>query len=119
MKGGLESSSLRVSVFREISASRQRGCGEGIDCGCVERFLPNWVIKVKRDDRELLLVVHVRGLITGKTRETFVSPEESDHRTLTEQNQMQLLLPLCNSVVLKLLESLGVIWKLVNKAVSS
>ena len=64
--GGLESSSLRVSVFREISASGQRGCGEGIDCGCVERFLPNWVIKVKRDDRELPLVIHVRGRITGK-----------------------------------------------------
>lgn len=64
--GGLESSSLRASVFREISVSRQRGHGEGIDCGCVERFLPNWVIKVKRDDRELLLIVHVRGRITGK-----------------------------------------------------
>ena len=66
VKGGLESRSLRANIFREISVSRQRGCDEGIDCGYMERFLPNWVIKVKRDDRELLLIVHVRGRITGK-----------------------------------------------------
>lgn len=44
----------------EISVSRQRGHGEGIDCGWGE-VPPNWVIKVKRDDRELLLIIHVRG----------------------------------------------------------
>lgn len=63
----------------------------------MERFLPNWVIKVKRDDRELLLIVHVRGgRITGKPGDLCFPQKESDHRTLTEQNQMQLLLPLYN-----------------------
>ena len=52
----------------------------------MERFLPNWVINMKRDYRELLLIANVRGHITGKTRETFVTLKEFDHRTLTEQN---------------------------------
>jgi len=86
VKGGLESRSLRANIFREISVSRQRGCDEGIDCGYMERFLPNWVINMKRDYRELLLIANVRGHITGKTRETFVTLKEFDHRTLTEQN---------------------------------
>ena len=51
VKGGLESRSLRVNIFREISVSRQRGCDEGIDCVYMDRFLPNWVINMKRDYR--------------------------------------------------------------------
>ena len=83
MKGGLECRSLRANIFREISLSRQRGCDEGTDCGYMERF-PPWVKNMKRDYRELLLIVNVRGHMTGKTRDTFVTLKEFDQRTLSK-----------------------------------
>ena len=37
-KGEPTSRRLRANIFKEVSVSRQRGCGEGIDFGYMEKW---------------------------------------------------------------------------------